>query len=96
MNGLRRAFGENVPRFSSTKSMTGHAIGAVGAIELIACIAMLKEGFIAPSINIENIDPLFADAPIVREPTPANLETMLSLNFGFGGTNAATVIRKAE
>ncbi|WP_258188820.1 hypothetical protein [Enterovibrio norvegicus] len=69
VNGLRRAFGNNVPRFSSTKSMTGHAIGAVGAIELIACIAMLKEGFIAPSINIDNLDPLFADAPIVRETT---------------------------
>ncbi|CZF83018.1 3-oxoacyl-[acyl-carrier-protein] synthase 1 [Grimontia celer] len=96
VNGLRRAFGEKVPRFSSTKSMTGHAIGAVGAIELIACIAMLKEGFIAPSINIENIDPLFADAPIVRETTPADLKTVLSLNFGFGGTNAATVLRKMD
>lgn len=96
VNGLRRAFGGNVPRFSSTKSMTGHAIGAVGAIELIACIAMLKEGFIAPSINIENIDPLFGDAPIVRETTQADLKRVMSLNFGFGGTNAATVLQKME
>ncbi|MEI8611948.1 beta-ketoacyl-[acyl-carrier-protein] synthase family protein [Enterovibrio sp. Hal110] len=96
VNGLRRAFGNNVPRFSSTKSMTGHAIGAVGAIELIACIAMLKEGFIAPSINIDNLDPLFSDAPIVRETTQADLKTMLSLNFGFGGTNAATILRKMD
>ncbi|WP_028025714.1 beta-ketoacyl-[acyl-carrier-protein] synthase family protein [Enterovibrio calviensis] len=95
-NGLRRAFGENVPRFSSTKSMTGHAIGAVGAIELIACIAMLKDGFIAPSINIDNIDPEFADLPIVCEATQADLKTILSLNFGFGGTNAATVLRKMD
>lgn len=96
VNGLRRAFGDNIPRFSSTKSMTGHAIGAAGAIELIACLAMLKEGFIAPSINIDNIDPLFADSPIVRETTLADLKTVLSLNFGFGGTNAATVLRKMD
>lgn len=96
VNGLRRAFGPDMPRFSSTKSMTGHAIGAAGAIELIACLAMLKEGFIAPSINIENVDPAFADVPLVREATTADLKTLLSLNFGFGGTNAATILRKVE
>ncbi len=93
INGLKQVFGELIPMYSSTKSMTGHGIGAAGAIELIACLSMMEHGYMAPSINIENIDPMFADTPVVREPCNANINTMMTLNFGFGGTNAAMLLR---
>lgn len=92
INGLRQVFSANMPMYSSTKSMTGHAIGAAGAIELIACLSMMENKFVAPSINIDNIDTKFDDTPVVRETQPTNLESMLSLNFGFGGTNAAIIV----
>lgn len=95
VNGLREAFGANLPMYSSTKSMTGHAIGAAGSIELIACLSMLEHGYVAPSINIDTLDPSFDDTPVVRETTKSSLNTMLTLNFGFGGTNAAMIIAKA-
>lgn len=94
INGLRETFGSNMPPYSSTKSMTGHAIGAAGAIELIACLSMLEHGYIAPSINIDRLDPEFDDTPVVRSTTDAELNTILSLNFGFGGTNAALIVAR--
>jgi 3-oxoacyl-[acyl-carrier-protein] synthase-1 len=96
INGLKAVFGSHLPMYSSTKSMTGHAIGAAGAIELIASLSMLEYGYVAPSINIDHLDTHFADTPVVREPTSADLQTMMSLNFGFGGTNAATIVRKVN
>ena len=86
----------SVPPISSTKSMTGHSLGAVGAQELIYCLLMLKEGFIAPSINIENLDSAAEGFDIVTEKRDANLETLMSNSFGFGGTNATLIIKKFD
>lgn len=96
VRALRLAFGEEVPLFSSTKSMTGHAIGAAGVLELIFCIGMLERGFVAPSINVENPDPAVEGLPLVTETLRKQLRTVISNNFGFGGTNAALVIRQPD
>lgn len=94
VEALRRVFGDQLPPFSSTKSMTGHALGAAGALEAIFSIAMIEEGFLAPSINIEQLDPAFHGLPIVTSPRPADLDTVISNNFGFGGTNCSLVLRR--
>lgn len=96
VKALRRVFANRVPPFSSTKSMTGHAIGAAGAIELIFAVGMIEDGFLAPSINVDNVDPAFSDLPIVTATTRLKVATILSNNFGFGGTNAALVIRRFD
>ena len=96
VKGLKSTFGDHLPPFSSTKSMTGHGIGAAGALELIFCIGMLEQGFIAPSINIETPDPVVEGLPVVTEPVERELTTALSNNFGFGGTNASMVIRRFD
>ena len=85
-----------VPPISSTKSMTGHSLGAVGAQELIYCLLMLQEGFIAPSINIENIDEAAAPFDIVTELRETKLNTLMSNSFGFGGTNATLIIKRFD
>ena len=76
--------------------MTGHGIGAAGALELIFCIGMMEQGFIAPSINIETLDPTIEGMPVVTETRQRELTTVLSNNFGFGGTNASMVIRRFD
>ena len=76
--------------------MGGHAIGASGAHELIHCLAMLDGDFIAPSINIDNVDPEFEDVPIVTETRDEKLNVAISNTFGFGGTNGVIVVRKHE
>ncbi len=91
---MKGVFGDRMPPFSSTKSMTGHALGATGAHEVIYCIGMLESSFLAPSINIENLDPDFEGLPIVTEPTDQKLNTVLTTNFGFGGTNAALLLQR--
>ena len=73
--------------------MTGHSLGAVGAQELIYCLLMLKEGFIAPSINIENLDPATEGFDIVTQMRETKLKTLMSNSFGFGGTNATLIIK---
>ena len=93
---LRRVFGDRVPPFSSTKSMTGHAIGAAGALELVFSIAMLNGGFLAPSINVDHLDPAFDGLPLVTETAHREVRTILSNNFGFGGTNASLVVRRYD
>src|SRR6202008_1406861 len=85
---LKEAFGDHLPPFSSTKSMTGHPLGAAGALETIFCIGMLEHGFIAPSINIETLDPEFEGLPVVTTPNSTKIDSVLSNSFGFGGTNA--------
>ena len=87
-------FGDNIPKFSSTKSMTGHALGAAGAHEAIFCILMMRDGFVAPNINLENPDPEVEGLPIVRETEKADIKFALSNSFGFGGTNCSLVIAK--
>ena len=96
VKGLRSTFDGRVPPFSSTKSMTGHGIGAAGGLELIFCIGMMEQGFIAPSINVETPDPAVEGLPLVTETREQELTTILSNNFGFGGTNASMVIRRFD
>ena len=90
---LREVFGEGrVPPLSATKSMTGHSLGAAGVQEAIYAMLMMKHGFIAPSINITEMDPEIGDLPVVRETETAELNTVLSNSFGFGGTNGTIVL----
>ena len=96
IKAIRKVFPRKVPMISSTKSLGGHAIGAAAVHELIHCIGMLKDQFIAPSANIESLDPDFEGLPIVRETTEKELNTVMSNNFGFGGTNAVTIVRKYD
>lgn len=96
VKAIQRVFGDDVPLFSSTKSMTGHGIGAAGVLELIFCIGMMERGFVAPSINLEEPDPAVVGLPIVTETRERPLDTVLSNNFGFGGTNAALVVRRFQ
>jgi 3-oxoacyl-[acyl-carrier-protein] synthase I len=95
VEALRLAFRDRVPPFSSTKSMTGHAMTAAGVHEFIYCVGMLEEGFLAPSINVDEIDPAFAGLPLVQEATDRAVTTIMSNNFGFGGTNASLILRRA-
>jgi 3-oxoacyl-[acyl-carrier-protein] synthase-1 len=90
---LRKVFGEGqVPKLSATKAMTGHSLGAAGVQESIYALLMMKHGFIAPSINITEMDPELGDLPVVRETESAELNTVLSNSFGFGGTNGTIVL----
>lgn len=96
VKAMQLVFGDEMPLFSSTKSMTGHAIGAAGAIELVFCLGMMEKGFVAPNINVENLDPAVEGLPLVTETLRRPLTTVLSNNFGFGGTNAALLIRQPD
>jgi len=89
------AFGDDVPPLSSTKSMTGHGLGAAGAQEAVYCLLMMEHAFIAPSINIDELDDSARGYPIVRETrSGVQLDTVLSNSFGFGGTNACLVLSR--
>jgi len=88
IGAITEVFGADMPPISSTKSLTGHSLGAAGVQEAIYCLLMMKSGFIAKSAHIDNIDPAFAGANIVRETiSNARLDTVMSNSFGFGGTN---------
>ena len=91
---IREVFGDNSPAISATKAMTGHSLGAAGVQEAIYSLLMLEHGFIAPSINVEELDEQAAGLNIVTKPTDAKLTTVMSNSFGFGGTNATLVMRK--
>lgn len=91
LEAVRAAFGEVIPPLSSTKALSGHSLGAASVHEAIYCLLMLREGFIAGSANIGELDPCCAGFPIVRESRDAVLRTVMSNSFGFGGTNAALV-----
>ncbi len=94
LGAMREVFGSNVPPFSSTKSLSGHSLGAAGVQEAIYCLLMMEHGFIAGSANIANLDPAADGMPIVRESRDARLDTVMSNSFGFGGTNASLVLRR--
>jgi 3-oxoacyl-[acyl-carrier-protein] synthase-1 len=95
LEAIREVFGDDVPRFGSTKSMCGHSLGATGAQEAIHCILMLEHDFIAPSINVEEPDPAVVGMPLVTQTVEnAGIRTAMSNSFGFGGTNATLVFRK--
>ena len=92
---IRRVFGEQMPKISSTKSLSGHSLGAAGVHEAIYSLLMMEHDFICASANIENLDPEIGEAPIVRSrEDQAGLSTLMSNSFGFGGTNAVLVFQK--
>lgn len=96
LGAIQELFGENSPAISATKAMTGHALGAAGVHEAIYSTLMLEHGFVAPSINIDNLDPAAEGLDIVTEKRDVELKTVMSNSFGFGGTNATLVIKKYE
>lgn len=89
LNAVREVFGADLPKVSSTKSLTGHSQGATGVHEAIYSLLMMRDGFIAPSANIDELDPEAGNVPIVRETEEAELNCVMSNSFGFGGTNAS-------
>ena len=95
LNAVREVFGDAVPPISSTKALSGHSLGAASVHEAIYSLLMLRDGFIAGSANIDNLDPGAASFPIVRESRDARLDVVMSNSFGFGGTNAALVFARA-
>ena len=94
MEAVRAVFGDKPPLISSTKSLTGHSLGAAGAQEAIYSLLMLNNYFACESAHIETLDPAFADLPIVREREDRSLHTVMSNSFGFGGTNGCLVMTK--
>ncbi|MEO8249978.1 MAG: beta-ketoacyl-ACP synthase I [Burkholderiales bacterium] len=96
LRAIQAVFGGAIPRFSSTKSLTGHSLGATGVQEAIYCLLMLQQGFIAGSANIETLDPAAEGMPLVRQTVDAPIRTALSNSFGFGGTNASLVLARWE
>ena len=96
MGAVREVFGDKAPMISSTKSLTGHSLGAAGAQEAIYSILMLNNGFACESANIETLDPEFADLPILRQRVDKPLQTVMSNSFGFGGTNGTLIFSRAD
>jgi 3-oxoacyl-[acyl-carrier-protein] synthase-1 len=97
IEAVREVFGAKCPPISATKSLTGHSLGATGVQEAIYSLLMMHNGFICESANIENLDPAFADIPIVRERQDnVKLGCVLSNSFGFGGTNASVVFKRLD
>ncbi len=94
LRAIKTVFGDAIPPFSSTKSLTGHSLGATGVQEAIYCLLMLQQGFIAGSANIETLEPAAEGMPLVRETVDKPIRTALSNSFGFGGTNASLVLRR--
>ena len=97
MGAIREVFGDKIPLISSTKSLTGHSLGAAGVQESIYSILMMNAGFIGESAHIETLDPEFEGMPIVRERIDnTRIERVLSNSFGFGGTNATLVFQRYD
>ena len=92
---IRRVFGTELPKISSTKSLSGHSLGAAGVHETIYSLLMLDNDFICASANIDNLDPDIESAPIVTSRIDnAGIRTVMSNSFGFGGTNAVLAFQK--
>ncbi|HEV2898496.1 MAG TPA: beta-ketoacyl-ACP synthase I [Pseudaminobacter sp.] len=95
MGAIREVFGDKMPNITSTKSLTGHSLGAAGVQESIYSILMMQGGFIGESAHIEELDPEFEGMPVVRKRIDnAKIDTVLSNSFGFGGTNATLVFQR--
>ncbi len=93
---LRETFGTEIPAFSSTKSLTGHSLGAAGAQEAIYSLLMMNNGFLAASAHIDNLDPTMADLPILQTRADREVDMVMSNSFGFGGTNASLAFGRYE
>ena len=97
LNAVKKVFGENIPHISSTKSLSGHSLGAAGVHEAIYSLIMMKNNFIAKSANIEKIDPEAINLPIVTKRLDNfNINSIMSNSFGFGGTNASLIFQKLD
>ena len=97
LNAIREVFGEEIPPISSTKSLTGHSLGAAGVHESIYSLLMMRDGFLAASANIENLDPDAEGFPIIRERKDnVTLNRVMSNSFGFGGTNASLIFQRYD
>lgn len=94
MGAVRNVFGDQLPMISSTKSLTGHSLGAAGAQEAIYCLLMMDNDFAAESAHIENLDPEFEGMPILRQRHDGPLKHVMSNSFGFGGTNGTLILSK--
>jgi 3-oxoacyl-[acyl-carrier-protein] synthase I len=94
LRAVRQAFGNSIPPISSTKSLSGHSLGAAGVHEAIYSLLMLRHGFIAATANIDNLEPEAKEMNIVQETRQAKLQTVMSSSYGFGGTNACLIFRK--
>ncbi|MGB0496277.1 MAG: beta-ketoacyl-ACP synthase I [Kangiellaceae bacterium] len=94
LGAIKETFGDKLPKMGSTKSLAGHALGATGVHEAIYSLLMMQHGFIAGSININEIDLQAADLPIVKKTESTQINTFLSNSFGFGGTNASLLFRQ--
>jgi 3-oxoacyl-[acyl-carrier-protein] synthase-1 len=94
LGAIQEAFGSSAPAFSSTKSLSGHSLGAAGVQEAIYCLLMMQGGFIAGSANVDTPDPAVGNLPLVRSTRDAKLTTVMSNSFGFGGTNATLLLRR--
>ncbi len=91
---IAKVFGTDGPMISATKSMTGHSLGGAGVQEAIYSLIMMQEGFIAPSININELDPEIPKINIVTETRDHNMKAFMSNSFGFGGTNGSVIMRR--
>ena len=96
LKAIENVFKNNVPYISSTKSLSGHGLGAAGVHETIFSLIMMQEGFISASANADEIEPEIEHLPLVRQRIEQKIETVLSNSFGFGGTNACLVIKAAS
>lgn len=97
IGAIREVFGSAMPPISSTKSLTGHSLGAAGVQEAIYCLLMMKDNFIVKSAHIDNLDPAFEGANIVQETMEnVSLNTVMSNSFGFGGTNGCLIMSRAD
>jgi len=94
LDAIREVFGDTLPSISSTKGLTGHAIGASGAHEAIYCLLMMEHGFIAACSNLDEPDPAIRGLPIIDKTRAASLDAVMSNSLGFGGTNASLIFRR--
>ena len=94
LQAIKEVFGNDVPQISSTKSLTGHSLGATGVQEAIFSLLMMRDGFVSGSININKLDPEAEGLPIVTQSQPADINVAMSNSFGFGGTNACLLFKK--
>lgn len=96
LRAIREVFGDKMPPFSSTKSLSGHSLGAAGVQEAIYSLLMMQNGFIAGSANVATLDPEAQGCPVVTASRDATLNTVMSNSFGFGGTNATLILRRYQ
>lgn len=94
LKAIREVFGDKPPKISSTKSLSGHSLGAAGVQEAIYCLLMLRDNFLTASANIDELDENATDLPILRERLDEAVDLIMSNSFGFGGTNATLVLKR--